>query len=90
MVWDAVTGKCLFKISDVFGGPISCLTWLERSTEEYVWPNFCFGNASGYIVSCTYIEDTVSSLCHRIFDIVSFKVAVLHLLSKDQGSPIRN
>ena len=56
MLWDTVTGECLFRITDAFGGAVSTLTWVERLDEEEQWPPFCYGNASGHIVGCVYLN----------------------------------
>ena len=60
ILWDTLTGECLFKISDAFGGAISTLVWIEGPNADERYPNFCYGNASGQIVLCGYVETRVS------------------------------
>ena len=60
ILWDTLTGECLFKISDVFGGAISTLVWIEGPNTDEQYPGFCYGNASGQIVLCSYVETRVS------------------------------
>ena len=62
ILWSAVNGECLFKFADPFGGPISCLVWIETPGEESDHPSICYGNASGHLVLCGYADLTVSSL----------------------------
>ena len=61
ILWSATSGECLYKISDVFGGPISTLLWVEDPAKDSDYPDFCFGNASGHLVLYGYTETHVSA-----------------------------
>lgn len=59
-MWDMAIGEALYKFEDFFGGPISAITWLEGPTLDSRHPAFCYGNAAGHLVLCSYDETGVS------------------------------
>ena len=64
IVWDMATGDQLYENEDVFGGPISALTWIEGSStsEDSQHPNLCFGNSAGHLVVCSFDQREVRIL----------------------------
>ena len=56
ILWSATSGERLHKFSDIFGGPISTLLWVEDPAKDCDYPDFCFGNASGHLVLYGYTD----------------------------------
>lgn len=74
MVWDMKTGDRLCKLQDRYGGPVASIAWIEGLSEDAKYPSFCYGNAKGEVVFCSYVAVRVGTVqawvikCHVDFD----------------------